>query len=102
MADSWRPDACDFVVPCLELWVKHGLAPPWEVPHNHGIYPFPSISTATIAQLVACIFWSLADSSMGSWLAGKIARSGMASPLEMEHLSSDGDDGEGRIFSCCT
>lgn len=55
--------------------------------------------TATIAQLVACIFWSLAH-SMGSWLAGKIARSGMASPLEMEHLSSDGDDGEGRILAC--
>ena len=58
------------------------------------------LSTATIAQLVACFFWSLPDSSMGSWLAGKIARSGMASPLEMEHLSSDGDDREGRILAC--
>lgn len=42
VADSWRPEACDFAVPCLEIWVKHGLAPPWEVPDNHGIYPFHS------------------------------------------------------------
>ena len=31
MADSWRPESCDFVVPCLKIRVKHGLAPTWEV-----------------------------------------------------------------------
>ena len=76
-----------------ETWVGTSLGSPRQ-PWNL------SISTATIAQLVACFFWSLPDSSMGSWLAGKIARSGMASPLEMEHLSSDGDDREGRILAC--
>ena len=76
-----------------ETWVGTSLgSPPTTMESTHF--------TATIAQLVACIFWSLADSRMGSWLAGKSARSGMASPLEMEHLSSHGDDGEGRILAC--